>query len=71
MTTLCSEHHDSQSRFIDRCDPRAAGIRRMIVLDTKVLAELMKRSPAEAVMVWMSAQRQRACSRPDHSGRGP
>jgi predicted nucleic acid-binding protein len=28
----------------------------MIVLDTNVLAELMKRGPAEAVIVWMAAQ---------------
>jgi predicted nucleic acid-binding protein len=28
----------------------------MIVLDTNVLAELMKRGPAEAVAVWMAAQ---------------
>jgi predicted nucleic acid-binding protein len=28
----------------------------VIVLDTKVLAELSKRSPAEAVTIWLSAQ---------------
>jgi hypothetical protein len=43
------------ARGAPRTDARAADLRRMIVLDTNVVPELMKSAPEPAVMVWINA----------------